>query len=208
MLPLYITALTEEYSMMIYTVWKVSETWKMDEWIQRTMTAGMVECLLFRLCAYKQTSKSTKGWEKISSKYSQEGYKQVDWAQNWDLIPTPLCPWPFVVTGNLVCLTILQQKCTCCTEVPFLVSVLQTPTILSTAEGRDAKSISFIFQECILHWMAWEPCAWERGFTIFISALCCRIGTGWSYLAKVLVSVFFHDSKCLVLIGLLRHENS
>lgn len=31
MLQSYITALTEEYSMMIYTVWKVSETWNVDE---------------------------------------------------------------------------------------------------------------------------------------------------------------------------------
>lgn len=31
MLQSYITALTEEYSMMIYKVWKVSETWNVDE---------------------------------------------------------------------------------------------------------------------------------------------------------------------------------
>lgn len=102
MLPPYMAALTEEYSMMIYTVWKVSETWNVDEWIQRTMTAGMVECLLFRLCAYKQTSKSAKDSEKISSKYSPRGIQATgykDWAQNWDLIPYTSLPLAFFSNG-------------------------------------------------------------------------------------------------------------
>lgn len=96
MSPPYIAALTEEYSMMIYTVWKVSGTWNVDEWIQRTMTAGMVECLLFWLCVYiNRQASQQKAQRKYPASIVQEGYKQVDWAQNWDLIPYTSLPLAF-----------------------------------------------------------------------------------------------------------------
>lgn len=150
-------ALTEEYSMMIYTVWEVSEPWNGGGWIQRTMTAGMVECSLLQLCAYKQTSKKTKGLEKISSKYSPRGYKQVHWAQNWALTPWTLLPLAFVIThkwSSVFNSTAAEMHC--CTEVHFLTPVLPTPTILR-AQKEEMPRVSLLFQECILHWMHGSP---------------------------------------------------
>jgi len=44
MLHSYITALTEEYSMMICTVWKVSESWNMDEYSEQWQWEWWIVC--------------------------------------------------------------------------------------------------------------------------------------------------------------------
>lgn len=65
-----------------------------EQWQQEWQSACYFGFVLINRQASKQ-----KAWRKYPASIVQEGYKQVDWAQNWNLIPYTFLPLAFRSNG-------------------------------------------------------------------------------------------------------------